>query len=330
MEMSSAGFRVGAFVLAGAVGLLAMLLFLSGGFSSRGVIFESYYNESVQGLSIGTAVKYRGVQVGDVTYLGLAAMDYAPNNKAIEQHHEYRQIVVRFRLDVKKLGAADIEKGVAAGLRAQLKSQGITGLSYVDLSFVNPANYPPEVVPWKPEYPVVPTIPSTLTQVQDAAQKVFASLGQADIGQMSSNLTQLLATLNQEVGSGDAHKAVANLNTLMATLNQVVQQSDIPATTASIRSLASGPQTVQLLGQLNATTAQLAKVSAQLPALVASSQAAINQANETTADVQSQLGPILQSMKATMDNLRDLSATLSANPGQVILGSPPPPPKGSN
>ncbi len=329
MELNAASFRVGAFVLGGLVCLVALFLFLSGGMLQGGTVYETYFAESVQGLDIGTAVKYRGVPVGNVTYLGLAAMDYAPDVQSVETQHQYRQIVVRFRLNFKKVGVVDMERGVAAGLRAQIKPQGITGLSYIDLSFVNPQTYPAETVPWTPEYPVIPSVPSTLTQVQDAAEKVFSSLSQVDIAKMSENLSELLASLNQEISAGDAHKAVASAQTLLANLNQVVQQSDLPGTTASIRALAGGQQTQQILSQLNQTTAQLAKVSAQLPALVTASQAAVNQASETTADVQTQLLPILQSMKATMDNLRDLSSSLAVNPGQVILGAPPPPPEGS-
>lgn len=329
MELSSASFRVGAFVLGGIACLVALFLFLSGGLFQGGTVYETYFSESVQGLTVGTPVKYRGVPVGDVTYLGLVAMDYAPDIRAVEKQKQYRQIVVRFRLNFKKVGPVDMEKGVQAGLRAQIRPQGITGLSYIDLSFVNPQTYPPETVPWTPEYPVIPSVPSQLTQVQDAAEKVFNSLSQVDIAKMSDNLTQLIASLNQEMSSGDGKEALANANELLTNLNQAVKQSDLPATAASIRNLADGRQTQQILAQLNQTTAQLAKVSAQMPALVNASQAAVNQASETTADVQARLLPILQSMKTTMDNLRDLSASLSANPGQVILGAPPPPQEGS-
>lgn len=326
MELSSASFRVGAFVVAGAVCLLALFLFLSGGLFQGGTVYETYFSESVQGLSVGTPVKYRGVPVGDVTYLGLVAQDYAPSIQAIEQDKQYRQILVRFRLNFKRAGTADIETGVRAGLRTQIKVQGITGLSYIDISFVNPKTYPAESVPWRPRHPIIPSIPSTLTQVQDAAEKIFNALGQVDIAKMSDNLSQLLATLNQQVSSGDARKAVAGANELLTTLNQVVKQSDLPGTSASIRNLAEGRQTQQLLTQLDQTTAQLAKASAELPALISASQAAVSRADETTADVQAQLLPVLQSMKATMDNLRDLSSSLAANPSQVILGAPPPPP----
>lgn len=326
MELNSASFRVGAFVLGGVVCLVALFLFLSGGLFQGGRIYESYFSESVQGLSVGTAVKYRGVPIGSVTYLGLAALDYAPSASVVTHQRQYRQIVVRFRLNYKNVNEVDIERAVKFGLRAQIKPQGITGLSYIDLSFTNPAKAPPETVPWTPEYPVIPSVPSTLTQVQDAAEKILSSFSEIDVKQMSDNLNQLLATLNHQMSSGDAKKVIKSADALLQNLNEAVVRSDLPGTAASLRNLAGGKQTQQILAKLNQTTAQLAKASAQLPALVAASQATINKADETTADLQAQLLPILQSMRSTMDNLRDLSASLAVNPSQVILGAPPPPP----
>ncbi len=122
-------------------------------------------------------------------------------------------------------------------------------------------------------------------------------------------------------------QTVKNANNLLVTLNQQVKQSDLPATAAAIRNLAGGPQTVQIIAQLNQTTAQLAKISAQLPALMAASQSTVQQTAEMTADVQAQLGPILQDLKSTTANLRNLSESLSRNPAQVITGAPPPPPQ---
>ncbi len=324
MGKGSAGFRVGAFVLAGAVALLALLFFLTGGRFNQGTLYETYFSESVQGLDVGTPVKYRGVTVGQVADMELAAAEYPPPDATAAGEPVYQQVMVRFRMDPSKVGAMQgIETAIAQGLRAQILPQGITGLSYIDLSFVDPKLYPAQVVPWRPDETFIPSRPSTLAQVQNTVQNLVTSLNQADIGKVAGQLGDLISTLNQEVGSGDAHQAVANANTLLATLNQVVQQSDLPGTAASIRNLAGGPQTRQLLTQLDQTTTQLAKVSAELPALVAASQSAVNQANETTADLQTQLLPILRDMKATTDNLRDLSAELSANPGRIFAAPPP-------
>jgi ABC-type transporter Mla subunit MlaD len=325
METKRAAFRVGIFVLAGTFFLLALIFFLSGAALHPGILEESYFQESVQGLDVGTAVKFRGVTIGQVTDVGLVSAEYPPPDPKLDVRKVYQQIVVRFRVNPKKLGpVADVNTLVSHGLRIQIEPQGITGLSYLDLSFVNPLQYPAQPVPWTPDTPVVPSIPSTLAQIQVAAEQIMSSLTKVDIGKMVDQISQLTNSLTQEVTVGDAHKAVANANTLLTNLNTTVTATNLPGTSAALRNLADGPQTQQIIAQLNKATAQLAQVSSQLPALIAASQATINQANETTADLQSQLIPILQDMKAATANLRTLTAQLSSNPSQVLLGAAPP------
>ena len=326
MENRRAAFRVGMFVLTGIVVLLALIFFLAGATLHPGQKYETYFQESVEGLDVGTAVKFRGVTIGHVTDVGLVIAEYPPPGGRSGDQKVYQQVVVRFSVDPTKIGEReDINDAIAHGLRVQIEPQGITGLSYLDLSFVSPTAYPITQVPWTPDSTVIPSIPSTLTQIQDAVEQVMSSLSHVDLATMVSQVSSLMTTLNQEVTTGDAHQAIAQANTLLANLNTTVQQTNLPGTSAAIRNLADGPQTEQIIAQLNQTTAQLAKISAQLPAIVASSQATINQANETTSDLQSQLIPILQDMKSTTANLRSLSAALSRNPSQAILGAPPPP-----
>jgi ABC-type transporter Mla subunit MlaD len=325
MEHNAIGLRVGAFVIAGIVALLALLFFLSGSALHPGIQYESYFQESVEGLDVGTAVKFRGVTIGQVTDIGLVNAEYPPPNLEDENQKVYQQVVVRFKVDPDKVGhAGNINNAIAHGLRVQIEPQGITGLSYLDLSFVNPQSFPTQSVPWTPDSTVIPSMPSTLTQVQDAVEQVISSLSKVDLAKMVGQISSLTTALNQEVTTGDAHQALANANHLLANLNQTLAQSNLPATTASIRNLTGGAQTEQIITQLNQTTAQLAKVSAQMPALITASQAAVGQAAETTADLQAQLGPILQDMQQTTANLKTLSAELERDPSQVILSAPPP------
>jgi ABC-type transporter Mla subunit MlaD len=326
MASRSTGLRVGIFVLSGLVVLLALLLFLGGDTLHPGERFETYFHESVDGLNVGTDVKFRGVTIGKVTDVGLVTAEYPPGDPSAQVQKVYQEVVVRFQVDPKKIGKElNVNDAVSHGLRVQIEPQGITGLAYLDLSFVNPQNFPEEPVPWMPDTPVIPSMPSTLTQVQDAVEQVMSSLSRVDFQKIIDQVTSMTTALNQELTTGDAHQAAAKANILLGTLNTTVQQADLPGTSAAVRNLAGGPQTLQILAQLNQTTAQLAKISAELPAVVASSQATINQANETTADLQAQLGPILQDMKATTANLRQLTDELKNNPSQVLLGAPPPP-----
>jgi ABC-type transporter Mla subunit MlaD len=325
MASRNAAFRVGMFVIAAIVAMLALVFFLSGSALHPGIKYETYFQESVQGLDVGTAVKFRGVSIGAITEIGLVTAEYPPPGGSFKNEKVYQQVVVRFQVDPRKIGTVvNIKSAVTHGLRVQIAPQGITGLAYLELTFVPPAQYPVQQVPWHPDSPVLPSIPSTLTQVQDAVTQILSSFSKVDLGKVVDQVTSLTAELNEEVTTGDAHQALAHANSLLGNLNTQMQAADLPGTTAAVRNLVDGAQTRQIIGQLNQTTQQLSKVSAQMPALISASQSTVNQASETTADLQAQMIPILQNLKAATQSLNALTQQLKGNPSQVLLGAQPP------
>src|SRR5690242_4035924 len=73
-------FAVGSFVTMGTLAAVAMVLWLGvSKYLRSGVKYVTYFNESVQGLQVDSAVKYRGVEVGNVEKIRVA-----PDNKLIE------------------------------------------------------------------------------------------------------------------------------------------------------------------------------------------------------------------------------------------------------
>ena len=73
-------FTVGLFLTCGI--LMALLAFIWLGVSrvfEKGQHYVTYFNESVQGLNVDSAVKYRGVSVGRVDSIGVA-----PDSKLVE------------------------------------------------------------------------------------------------------------------------------------------------------------------------------------------------------------------------------------------------------
>ena len=65
-------FRVGALVLAGLALTIGFVLFFTASRFGRGaVVYETYLRESVQGLDVGSAVRYRGVAIGRVSEIEL-------------------------------------------------------------------------------------------------------------------------------------------------------------------------------------------------------------------------------------------------------------------
>src|SRR5205809_7672033 len=70
-------FKLGLFVIGAIVAGVAVLLVIGTGrwFKPR-VTMETYFNESVQGLDIGSKMKYRGVEVGQVTRISFTYVKY--------------------------------------------------------------------------------------------------------------------------------------------------------------------------------------------------------------------------------------------------------------
>ena len=73
-----------------------------------------------------------------------------------------------------------LDEAVRLGLRARIAAQGITGVSYMELDFVTPDRFPRARCRGQPRYPYIPSVPSTVAQVQDAAERLLLRLEEAD------------------------------------------------------------------------------------------------------------------------------------------------------
>jgi len=318
-------------ILTGVALLVALVWFLSGARISRGAVFESYFSESVQGLEVGAAVKYRGVTIGRVNEVGLVSAEYGAGQTMAPESTTYRQVFIRYVLDASKIGQMpDTRQVVGLGLRVRLASQGITGLSYLELDFVSPERYPALDVPWQPKSDYIPSMPSTFAQVQDAAQKVLTNLSNVDIDHLTTQLGGLVTDLRTNLASGDVHATLAEATTALRSISESIRAADLPALAADIRrSVGSIGDTLQgepmqkLLSNAGLAADRLATAAARLPPLLTALQATTQRAGNGTADIEQGLVPLLRDMKATAQNLREMTESLRRYPAQVL--SPPPP-----
>ena len=332
MEGRGVYLRVGLLILGGGALLVALIWFLGGARISHGVALESYFRETVQGLEVGAPVKYRGVTVGRVTNIGLVNAEYGSDQSVEIERQTYRLVFVRYLADPSKLGRVpSTAEAVKTGLRTRLASQGITGLTYIELDFVDPAEYPPQLVPWEPRADYIPSMPSTLTQVQDAAQQVLAKLNRVDIDKLATQLTGLLVDLRTELSSGDVHATLTEAVNLLRHTNETVQAADLPGlvadakrTSTALRDTVQGEQMQKLLANAALTAERLANATARLPALIASVQATARRTDNGVADIEQALVPLLRDLQTMTANLRETTDSLRRYPAQVLLEGPPP------
>ena len=324
---------VGLMVVVGAALLVGFVLFLTQSrVSTTDTIFETYIRESVQGLEVGSAVRYRGVSVGRVTSIGLASAEYRrPQGEPFAG--AFQLVVVRFAVNLQRTGdIPSTSDAVAQGLRGRLASQGITGVAYIELDFVDPERFPVGSLPWVPAFPWIPAVPSTVAQVQTAAEAVMRQLQDIDIGGLFGNLAGLVQELRTQAESGSLATALREASELIHELRGMAVAADIPgavgelrATSAAVRGLAEAREIRETLAALSATAQDLRRTTARLPATIGQIDSGVRAARNVTTDVQADLAPLLRDLRAVIANLRDTTEALRRSPSQAILGAPPPP-----
>ncbi len=331
MDGSGVFLRVGALIVLGLGLLLGIVWFLGGQRFRHGDLFESYFHELVQGLEVGAQVKYRGVTVGRVTAVGLVSAEYGHSATDIDRS-AYRQVFVRYLVDVAKIGPMPkLSTAIRLGLRARIVSQVLTGVGFIELDFSNPILYPAVAPPWVPRAQYIPSIPSTFTQVQDAAQALLAKLDKIDLDRLSRSLQGLIDALNDDLTTGDVHKTLGDAQALLVTTRSAVQKADLPGlsaelghTAVALRAVATNPALARTLTNSAAASGRLVSLARQMSTLVVNLQTAVETGTASARTLDARLAPILRDLRGTAANLRATTDSLRQYPAQLLTGPPPP------
>jgi ABC-type transporter Mla subunit MlaD len=188
MSTATNHFKLGLFTLCGLAILIAgILAFGARSYFEPTSLFETYVAGDVTGLAVGSAVELRGVNVGKVTRISFSWSEYQ------ETTPSYVVVEFEMRDDVTPLPPSEarselLESAVKRGLRARLKSQGVTGTSFLSLEYLNPDENPPSQVPWTPKHTYIPAAPGQLGELLVSIEKTLRNAEQLNF----SNINQLV------------------------------------------------------------------------------------------------------------------------------------------
>lgn len=196
-------FRIGSFVMLGIFLIIVGILALSSGrLFKKTITVETYFSESIQGLSDGSPVKYRGVEIGHIDKISFVHQKYQPSNLQAQDAYSryvYVEMIISPNVFTKsiKMPIQDvIQHDVDQGLRIKLALQGLTGNAYLELNFVDPKTYAPLHVDWKPKNYYIPSAPSTLTQFSDNAQIILEKLKKVHFQKITDNTAEVMQRIN--------------------------------------------------------------------------------------------------------------------------------------
>jgi len=310
---------VGAFVLLLGAALVAGVLWLAAGVGGGKPTapYQSIFTESVAGLNLDAPVKYLGVDVGKVKRITID-----PDNP--------RQV---------RLGLL-IEQGtpVKQDSEAVLKSQGLTGIAYVELSG-GTVGSPPLVATAEGQVPLIRSKPSLGARLENVMTTVLAS-----VDRTSRSLNTLLGDDNQAAIKQSLADASALLHTLAEQRGQLASGITDIATTARHAAQASaqlGPAVAALGPAVAAVGPALAHVGPALDKVEAAAasvdrmaqaaglastragqaaEAALGGVQQLRGDTLPGLDRLLAELGPLVGSLRQLSEQLRTQPGSLLVG----------
>jgi paraquat-inducible protein B len=282
---------IGAFIV-GAVALAVTGILLLGGLQifKREIPIVMFFDGDLTGLSVGSPLLFRGVQLGIV--------------KEIHILSRSRKIAVYAAIDLTRLpkdssfrrGKQAIEQAVKAGLRAQLKSLSIvTGQLSVSLDYkpdtpINLAGLDPDVIE-------IPTVLTSLAQLQQRLEDILSQLEHVDLKVIVANATEAVQGIRDLARSPELARAVR-------VSGEVFRSADLALKRLDTELAAIGPKTSAMLDD---TRALMTRLDEQIEPLTSSLRAT---SEATRATVESAQGT-LQAVSRVMDGETRLGNDLS-------------------
>jgi ABC-type transporter Mla subunit MlaD len=251
MSAKASYYKIGLFVIAAtALIVLGVVAMGAGAFMQNRVVVETYFDETVQGLDVGSKVKYRGVEIGNVSEITLASNAYEAVGFTSEDN---RYVVVRVALKPNVFAEASedairsrLQTEIERGLRVQLALQGLTGSAYLEVNYHEP---PPPIprIGWTPSELYMPSAPSIVTRFTDSLDEVLRTLESADIEAIGENIARGMQSLADATSAARVEdigrETVGLLREVRETnrrLAEVVEEMALPKLTAEAAGAVTG------------------------------------------------------------------------------------------
>ncbi len=309
-------FKLGLFVIiAFGLGAAFLIIFGAGQFFKKELLAETCFNESVQGLSIGSEVKYKGIKIGSVKSITSAAQVYQTKS-------DYVLVIMSLENGISLGQTGDsakvrIQKAINDSLSIRLSFKGLTGVAYLETDYSIKDPDDKLDISWKPKTIYIPSKKSNMKQFGDALNQILDSLASINMKSITQDIETLLKTLDQKANDFD----IDNISSLAASLLK-----ELKDTNQKINTAIGSAKVKRFLDDAQTSFAELRTIveTAKTPLNKAINdfQKAADSTKNMAAGLETRLSPRIDSLSSNLDRLtKSLAATSGLLENMVWLNS---------
>jgi len=303
---------VGLFVITSIIMIFVFVIWLVRPTNERELSqFKIYFTESVSGLNIDSPVKYRGVTIGKVIKMRI-------NKDNVEE--------IEVQISV------DRDAPIKTDTVAKLKSQGITGLNYIDLS--KGSKTTPLLCEDGKEVKVIKSVPSFLVKVEESFGSVSLNLSktlhETSVLLREENQESITSILNhmsstmEKLDRALDEKSIEQFHALLKNANSTVKQLDqtVPKVDGLIKKSIAFEERVG--NALTSISKSYLTIASSLAVFEERNRNGDYSMKESTAEPMKQFGITMREMQRTLDEINALLARYSDSPSNMLLQSEEP------
>ena len=286
----------------------------------RKTIVSSRFAESVQGLSVGSDVKYQGVKVGSVRKITILAKEKMIQVDMVIELDHFRGIGDLDGFEESENSFRKfIEDDINHGMRCRLEFAGITGMKYVNFDYYVKPGLPVAIAPVEIRETGAIYIPSTTSPIKDimvAMTRSLDRLSKVNFEGIFDEVEEVLKELNSTLSSPEIKRTMLNvaeisdhLESTANSLNRVFSEKRMDELVSKVDKNLDGVG--NLVKQLSAISGEM-----KLP----ETSADIRNVAALVSETRQELAATIIKLNDMLEAIRKMCEIISSNPGFLLGG----------
>jgi paraquat-inducible protein B len=310
---------IGAFVTLMLALIAGMIMYFgTASFLNRSTQFILFFDQSVNGLQVGSPVKFRGVPVGEVTGIMIRAEGQLEDSTAIPVIIEINRSRLENDLGLPSAAFSPemIQVLLERGLIAQLNLESIiTGQLFVEFGFEpDKAAQATTHLGEAKGLIEVPTLNSSLDQITSDVAQIIADVKKLDLQELGNNINGLLVSTAAQMEALDTGAISASITSTSDEIKNLVSSEEF---TKSIVAIRGAFEEVSVAAKtFNLTEGPLVDALDSLDDLAINANALLKPGSDMRYEFES----MLRELGRAASSIRLLSEYLERNPNALLTG----------